>query len=428
MVGIYCFLLMVVLMLLSIPVIPSLGFASIITLAMTRGGFKLVSVSLGTINALNSFTLLALPMFLFPGKIMNEGGITTRIFNFARKVVGWMPGGMAMVNIFASMVFGGMSGTSTADAGGLGAIEIKAMRENGYDDEFTGSVTAASAILSPLIPPSLNVVIYVSITGASIMGMFMTGLCAGILWAIVMMLMVLVFAKKRGYAKDPMPTWGEVWVAFKEAFLSLMAPVILLVGIYSGVFTATEAAAIVVVYCTILTTIVYKLVDLKQLWAIFKDTAMDVAVIGGVLAVATMFGQVIVRTKLPQALVTLITNYVDNRTVFIFLVVVLIVFLGMLMDGAVITVIVTPMLLNVLGAFDISLVHFGILQLVALTLGALTPPYGMTTFITARILDMPMHRLAKAMLPWMLALFFFALIVAFFPQIVMWLPHLMGYV
>ena len=207
-----------------------------------------------------------------------------------------------------------------------------------------------------------------------------------------------------------------------------MAPVILLVGIYSGVFTATEAAAIVVVYCTILTTIVYKLVDLKQLWAIFKDTAMDVAVIGGVLAVATMFGQVIVRTKLPQALVTLITNYVDNRTVFIFLVVLLIVFLGMLMDGAVITVIVTPMLLNVLGAFDISLVHFGILQLVALTLGALTPPYGMTTFITARILDMPMLRLAKAMLPWMLALFFFALIVAFFPQIVMWLPHLMGYV
>ena len=154
----------------------------------------------------------------------------------------------------------------------------------------------------------------------------------------------------------------------------------------------------------------------------------DVAVIGGVLAVATMFGQVIVRTKLPQALVTLITNYVDNRTVFIFLVVVLIVFLGMLMDGAVITVIVTPMLLNVLGAFDISLVHFGILQLVALTLGALTPPYGMTTFITARILDMPMHRLAKAMLPWMLALFFFTLIVAFFPRIVMWLPHLMGYV
>ena len=309
MVGIYCFLLMVVLMLLSIPVIPSLGFASIITLAMTRGGFKLVSVSLGTINALNSFTLLALPMFLFTGKIMNEGGITTRIFNFARKVVGWMPGGMAMVNIFASMVFGGMSGTSTADAGGLGAIEIKAMRENGYDDEFTGSVTAASAILSPLIPPSLNVVIYVSITGASIMGMFMTGLCAGILWAIVMMLMVLVFAKKRGYAKDPMPTWGEVWVAFKEAFLSLMAPVILLVGIYSGVFTATEAAAIVVVYCTILTTIVYKLVDLKQLWAIFKDTAMDVAVIGGVLAVATMFGQVIVRTKLPQALGALTPPY-----------------------------------------------------------------------------------------------------------------------
>ena len=218
MVGVYCFLLMVVLMLFSIPVIPSLGLASVLTLAMTNGGFKIISVSLGTINALNSFTLLALPMFLFTGKIMNEGGITTRIFNFARKIVGWLPGGMAMVNIFASMVFGGMSGTSTADAGGLGAIEIKAMREDGYDDEFIGSVTAASAILSPLIPPSLNVVIYVSITGASIMGMFMSGLCAGIAWAIIMMLMVQVFARRNKYAKDPLPKLRDVWVSFKEAF------------------------------------------------------------------------------------------------------------------------------------------------------------------------------------------------------------------
>lgn len=427
MVGIYCFLLMVVLMILSVPVIPSLGLASMITLAMTRGGFKLISVSLGTINALNSFTLLALPMFLFTGKIMNEGGITTRIFNFARKIVGWMPGGMAMVNVFASMVFGGMSGTSTADAGGLGAIEIKAMRENGYDDEFTGSVTAASAILSPLIPPSLNVVIYVSITGASIMGMFMSGLCAGIAWALIMMIMVQVFARRRSYPKDPVPALREVWKAFKEAFLSLMAPVILLVGIYSGLFTATEAAAIVVVYCTVLTTLVYKLVDRKRLWAIFKETAMDVTVIGGVLAVATMFGQVIVRTKLPQELVSLIVNYVDSRALFILLVVGLIVFLGMLMDGAVITVIVTPMLLSVLQAFDISLIHFGILQLVALTLGALTPPYGMTTFITARILDMPMLRLAKAMIPWMLGLLLFTLLVAYFPGFVTWLPSLMGY-
>ncbi|MCI8914545.1 TRAP transporter large permease [Pseudoflavonifractor sp. 60] len=427
MVGIYCFILMVLLMILSIPVIPSLGLASVATLAMTRGGFKIISISLGTINALNSFTLLALPMFLFTGKIMNEGGITTRIFNFARKLVGWLPGGMAMVNIFASMVFGGMSGTSTADAGGLGAIEIKAMREDRYDDEFTGSVTAASAILSPLIPPSLNVVIYVSITGASIMGMFMAGLCAGVAWALIMMLMVQFFAHKRNYARDPLPKLREVWKAFKEAFLSLMAPVILLIGIYSGVFTATEAAAIVVVYCTVLTTVVYRLVNPQRLWEIFKETAMDVTVIGGVLAVATMFGQVIVRTKLPQTLVNLIVAYVDNRALFILLVVLLIVFLGMLMDGAVITVIVTPMLLSVLEVFQINLIHFGILQLVALTLGALTPPYGMTTFITARILNMPMLRLAKAMVPWMAALLLFTLAVAYFPGFVTWLPSLMGF-
>lgn len=206
-----------------------------------------------------------------------------------------------------------------------------------------------------------------------------------------------------------------------------MAPVILLIGIYSGVFTATEAAAIVVVYCTVLTTVVYRLVNPQRLWEIFKETAMDVTVIGGVLAVATMFGQVIVRTKLPQTLVNLIVAYVDNRALFILLVVLLIVFLGMLMDGAVITVIVTPMLLSVLEVFQINLIHFGILQLVALTLGALTPPYGMTTFITARILNMPMLRLAKAMVPWMAALLLFTLAVAYFPGFVTWLPSLMGF-
>ena len=427
MVGIYCFLLMVVLMLLSVPVIPALGLASIITLCLTRGGFKLVSVSLGTINALNSFTLLALPMFLFTGKVMNEGGITTRIFNFARKLVGWMPGGMAMVNVVASMIFGGMSGTSTADAGGLGAIEIKAMRENGYDDEFIGSVTAASAMLSPLIPPSLSVVIYVSITGASIMGIFMSGLCMGILWALVMMVLVQIYAHVRKYPKDPMPTLRELWLAFKEAFLSLLAPVILLIGIYSGVFTATEAAAIVVVYCTILTTVVYRLVDLKRLWAIFKETAMDVTVIGGVLAVATMFGQVVVRTKLPQAMVSLITSAVDSRAMFILLITILLIFLGTLLDGSVIIVIVTPMLINVLPAYNISLLQFGILMLAANTLGALTPPFGMTTFFTARLLDMPMLKLAKEMIPWLLGLLLFVLTVAFAPGIVTWLPRLMGY-
>lgn len=418
---------MVVLMLLSVPVIPSLGLASFITLCITRGGFKLVSVSLGTINALNSFTLLALPMFIFTGKIMNEGGITTRIFNFARKLVGWMPGGMAMVNVVASMIFGGMSGTSTADAAGLGAIEIKAMRENGYDDEFTGSVTASSAMLSPMIPPSLSVVIYVSITGASIMGMFMSGLCMGLLWALIMMVIVQVFARNNNYAKDPMPSLKELWVSFKEAFLSLMAPVILLVGIYSGIFTATEAAAIVVVYCTFLTTVVYHLVDMKRLWAVLKDTAMDVVVIAGVMAVATMFGQVIVRTRLPQTLVSMITSFVSSKEQFLILITLLLVFLGMLLDGSVIIIIVTPMVLSVLQSFNISLVHFGILLLAANSLGALTPPYGMTTFVTARVLGMPMLRLAKAMVPWLIALFGFVLVIAYFPQLVVWLPRLMGY-
>lgn len=428
MIGIYCFAIMLLLMFLSVPVVAAMGLSSLITMAISRGGVKWMAIALGTTNALNSTTLLALPLFLLTGKIMNEGGITDRIFDFARKLVGWMPGGMAMVNIVASMIFGGMSGTAAADAGGLGAIEIKAMRANHYEDEFTGSVTAASALLSPMIPPSLGMVIYCSLTQVSVTGMFMAGLCMGLLWALMMGIMVQVYAHIRHYSKDPMPSLKEIWVSFKHAFLSLMAPVILLIGIYSGIFTATEAAAIVTIYATILATFVYRLITLKEFWQLIKETAMDIAVIGGVLAIATTFGQVIVRTKLPQFLVSLITTYVSSRPLFLGLTIILLIVLGMVMDGQVIQVILIPMLLATLQAFNINLLHFGIVFTATMALGSLTPPYGIVLFITARQVDLPALRLAKAMIPWLILMVVYVLMITYIPPLVTWLPHALGYI
>lgn len=427
MTGIICFLIMLLLMFLSVPVIASMGLSSLLTLSLSRGGIKWVALSLGTANSLNSVTLLALPLFLLTGKIMNEGGITTRIFDFARKLVGWMPGGMAMVNIVASMIFGGMSGTAAADAGGLGAIEIKAMRESGYEDEFTGSVTAASAMLSPMIPPSLGMVIYASLTGVSVAGLFAAGLCMGVLWAAMMCILTQVYARVRHYQRDPFPTLKELWKSFKSAFLSLMAPVILLIGIYTGVFTATEAAAIVTIYATVLATIIYRLIDLKKLWELVKETALDIAVIGGVLAIASMFGQVIVRTKIPQHLITLITQYVDSKNMLLLLTMLLLIVLGMVMDGQVIQVILVPMMMMTIQAYGINLLHFGIMISAIMSMGSLTPPYGIVLFITARQMNMPVLRLAKAMIPWLLLMLVFVLLVVFVPGLTTWLPTMMGY-
>ena len=232
---------------LGIPVMVSLGLTSIVMM-YAKGSIKYATVIQQMIGGLNTFTLLAVPMFLLAGKLMNSSGTTDRLFDFAKKMVGWLPGGLAHVNIVSSIIFAGMSGTAVSDASGLGVIEIRAMNNAGFDKEFSASVTAASSTVGPIIPPSLPLVVYGTISGASVGALFMAGILPGLLMALIMMLVAFIFAILKGYPREKFPTLPEIVVAFKEGFLPLMAPVIILVGIYTGVYTPTESAAIVVFY------------------------------------------------------------------------------------------------------------------------------------------------------------------------------------
>ena len=242
---------MLILFLLKEPIYVSIGLTGI-ALMLTRGGIKWGIISQYLYTGTNSFTLLSIPLFLLAAKLMNTGGITRRLFAFCMKVVGWLPGGLGHVNVLASVIFAGMSGTAVSDAGGLGSIEIQAMRENGFDNEFACCVTAASSTLGPIIPPSIPLVVYATVSGASVGALFMAGIVPGIVMALIMMALVFFYAKKRNYPKTKFPTGKEFLKALKEGILPLMAPVILLVGIYGGVFTPTESAAVVVMYSLLL--------------------------------------------------------------------------------------------------------------------------------------------------------------------------------
>ena len=236
---------MLALFLLKVPVYISMSLAGCAVLA-TRFGMKWSLLSQYLYTGVDSFTLLSIPLFLLAAKIMNTGSITKKLFSFCMKVVGWLPGGLGHVNVLCSVIFAGMSGTAVSDAGGLGSIEIKAMNENGFDNDFSCCVTAASSTLGPIIPPSIPLVVYATVSGASVGALFMAGIIPGLVMAILMMVLVSAYAILRHYPRTKFPSGGEFFTALKDGFLPLMAPVILLVGIYGGVFTPTESAAIVV--------------------------------------------------------------------------------------------------------------------------------------------------------------------------------------
>ena len=300
-------LLLIAMFMLGIPVMVSLGLTSVVMM-FAKGGVKWATIIQQMIGGLNTFTLLAVPMFLLAGKLMNSSGTTDRLFDFAKKLVGWLPGGLAHVNIVSSIIFAGMSGTAVSDASGLGVIEIRAMNKAGFDKEFSASVTAASSTVGPIIPPSLPLVVYGTISGASVGALFMAGFLPGILMAIIMMAVAFIFAIVKHYPKEKFPSPSEIVAALKEGFLPLMAPVIILVGIYTCVYTPTESAAIVVFYSLFLGIVIYKELSLKDLYAILVDSVMDASTIGILVAAATLFGMCIVRALIPQTILGIVTQ------------------------------------------------------------------------------------------------------------------------
>jgi len=388
-----------------------------------HGGIMLCAQRL--VAGVDSYTLLAVPFFIFSGNLMNATGITDRIFTFAKTCVGHIPGGLGHVNVLASLLFSGMSGSAHADAGGLGQIEIQAMREEGFDDGFSGAITAASSVVGPLMPPSIPLVIYGAIASVSVGKLFLGGVFPAILVSVSLMIYVYFYAKKRHYKTYPKSTFSERWNAFVKAFPALLTPIIIIGGIFSGIFTPTEAAAVTSFYALILGIFVYKTFSLSVMRKVLKDTLSNAAVIGFLTAAISLMGYVLAREQIPQKIAMFFLRYTSNPIVFLLAVDLLLVILGCVIETMAIQLLVIPMLVPVAIALGIDSVHFGVVVTMNMMIGILTPPMGVSLFVVSKISGIPFKTLAKSILPMFIPLTIVLLLLIFFPQIVMFLPNLM---
>ena len=397
---------------------------------VSLGYFNLTGIGLAfstqrMVDGLNSFPILAVPLFLLAAAILNSAGITNHLFGFARAIVGHFRGGLGHVNVLASLFFSGMSGSAIADAGGLGKMEIAAMREAGYDDAFSGSITAASSMIGPLVPPSITMVLYGVISGTSIGQLFIGGIVPGFLCAGSLMLMVWFYAMRRDYPVDRRATPREVGRVFVKSFPALLTPLVIIGGIFSGMFSPTEAAAVTVLYAILIDLVFYRELTFAKLWDAIHETAVTSASIATIIAGVSMVGVILAREQAPQQIAALFLGLVDDPLSFLLVVNVLIFVLGMLIESLAILLIVVPTLVPVAMAFGIDPVHFGVVVVFNLMIATLTPPMGMALFVVAKVGNIPFGKLAVAILPWLIPPLAVLMLLTFVPATVTFLPNLM---
>ncbi len=375
-------------------------------------------------QAANSFPLLAAPLFILMGNIMNAAGITDRIFAFATACVGWLRGGLCHANILASVIFAGMSGSAVADAGGVGTLEIKAMKDEGYDAETAAAITAASATIGPIIPPSLPMVIYGVSADVSIGGLFLAGVIPGLLMAGALMLMVVEVARRRKLPRHPFPGLRDLWIAYKRAHWALMTPVILFGGMIGGLFTPTEAAAVATCYALILGLFVYGDFDLKTLPQLVVDTVETTGVVLALVMTAGALGWCLSISQLPQTVGPLIVNLVGNPLMFLLAVNVLLLVVGCFMEALAAMLILIPILTPAAAQFGIDPIQFGLIFVLNLMIGTITPPVGVVLFVTSRIAAISFEAMSRAILPWLMPLIAVLVAITLWPPLTTWLPKL----
>lgn len=416
------FFLWLLMMLLGVPIFVSLGIASLLHLLTSN--LNLLTLPQRITNAANSFPLLAAPFFILMGNIMNTSGVTRRIFNFANALVGWLRGGLGHANIVASMIFAGMSGSAVADAGGLGTIEIEAMKERGYDTDFSAAVTAASATVGPIIPPSLPMIIYGVLADTSVGKLFIGGIIPGLLMGLSMMAMVGLIGRKRNYPKEPFPTLTSLWKAFQEAFWALLAPVILFGGIVSGVFTPTEAAVVAAFYALILGLFIYKEFQLRQLPQLILMTMETNGVVLALVMTAVLFGWNLSVADVPQTLGRALLYVSSNPIVVLLIINLFLLAVGCFMEAIAAMMILIPILLPVAIKLQIDPIQVGLIIVLNLMIGTITPPVGIVLFVTANVAKIPFERVTKATIPFLVPLLIVLFLITLVPGITTWLPTL----
>ena len=380
------------------------------------------------VGGIDSFPLLAVPFFILAGNLMNSAGITNRIYDFAVALCGWMRGGLAHVNIIGSVIFAGMSGTAIADAAGLGTIEIKAMKDHGYSTEFSVGVTAASATLGPIIPPSLPFVIYGMMANVSIGALFMGGFVPGAVMTLLMMLYVTYCARRYGMGRDQAFNLRVLGVTFIAALPPLLTPVIILGGMTFGWFTPTEAAIAACTWAIILGIFLYRSLSLKQFYKVTMDTIETTAGVLLIVGAASLFGWVLTTTRLTEYAAEALLSYTNNRYVILLLINVLLLVIGCFLEPIASISILVPVLMPIIAKVGIDPVHFGVMMTLNLMIGLLHPPLGMVLFVLARISKLSIERTTMAILPWLIPLLASLIAITLFPELTLWLPRQAGFI
>ena len=450
-----------------IPVAVAMAGSALIYILWT-GNLPPIAVIHRMVSGIDSFPLLAVPFFILAGNLMNNAGITNRIYNFALALVGWLKGGLGHVNVVGSVVFAGMSGTAIADAAGLGTIEIKAMKDHGYDTEFAVGVTAASATLGPIIPPSLPFVIYGMMANVSVGALFLAGILPGGLMALLMMLTVAYFAHRNGWGSDiqfqwprvikalmelsvvvgwPLAVWllvnqaglpaqGTVAVALVvlfaadrlfrfQAVLPIMTPVLLIGGMTTGVFTPTEGAIAACIWAMVLGFVWYRTLQWKMFVKVCLDTVETTSTVLFIVAAASIFGWMLTATGVTAAIGQWVLGFTKEPWVFLLLANLLMLFVGCFLEPTAAITILVPILVPICQQLGIDLVHFGLVMVLNLMIGLLHPPMGMVLFVLARVAKLSVERTTMAILPWLVPLLVSLVIITYVPQVVLWLPRLM---
>ena len=422
-----CLACIVVLAVLGLPV----GYAMIAgsTLYLLVAGQDLAIAAEQLLQGLRgSFVLLAIPLFIMSAELMNVGSLSNRLLHFCNAIVGRFRGGLGHVNVVQSVIFAGMSGSAIADAAGVGRLIIGLMtREGRYTRSYAAAITAASAVVGPIIPPSIPMVLFALVSDASIGYLFLGGAVPGLIMAAVLMAINSLMARRRGFPVEQSIALREIPGITLRAFPALMMPVILLGGIYGGVTTPTEAAAVAAAYAFFISMVLYRDVSLRQAYAAVLSSARSSAAIGILIGGALVFNYVVTIENIPASLSTLLADYELSAIGFLLLVNAILLLLGCLLEGITILLVIVPIFIPLAQALGIDMVHFGVVVVVNLMIGLITPPYGLLLFVVASVAEAALLGIIRDVLPFLVALIAALLAISFLPDVVLWLPRLLGY-
>ena len=410
----------VLLLVIGVPISISIGASAV--LGCLSLGYPLVVIGQKMVSGIDSFLLIAVPLFILAGNLMNAGKLTEKIFDTAKELVGWIPGGLGHANVVASIIFAGMSGSAVADAGGLGAIEMEAMKKNGYDEDFAGAVTAASSVIGPIFPPSIPLIIYGSVASVSVDQLFMGGVVPGLLMGVLLMVMVLYFAIVRRYERHPFRLRALIR-QFLGSIPALITPVIILCGFVVGWFTPTEASSIAVIYSLLIALFLYRTLDWKSFKKCLKDSAISSANTLFIIGTSTLFTYVMAMEGISRQFADVILGISSNPNVVLLVINVLLLVLGMVMEPGAILTLMLPVLLPIANGLGLDLVHFGVMVVLNLMIGQVTPPFGVCLFVISDVNKLKLERLYRSILPFLVPLILTLILVTYIPGIVTALPN-----